>query len=176
MKRNTVTLVAIMVAGSVAGAVYLGSPRADQARRSAAPGASSTRKTPPLQMTIEGPSQVAPQSAVEITLRIARIDLTSAPMTLKVRLPPGARLIRGLEVETIVDERSPRIERTFHLQIGSVPHEDVSFELLQGVGQLVTRAEAVYRFGRPEPKLAVPLRGKPLRLNDRTVLTPVQVQ
>ncbi len=129
-------------------------------------------------LEVDGASGVQANSVVDVRLKISRNMITEAPMKLVVKLPEGATLELGLISETIIDAQSSEIEKNYRIRIGQVPVGDVLFEMLTGTGPVVTRSEAAYRFGRPEPKLPTPATSGPITLNGMKIypvmITPPQ--
>lgn len=112
----------------------------------------------PIVLEARGPANVAPGATVDVVVLVRRQGDLVAPVTLEVRLPPGAHLVSGVLVESLPDPGVQGLTRTFRVTIGAVPADDVvAVASAQGTGW-GARAEASYRFGRPEPRLPDPAR------------------
>lgn len=130
---------------------------------------------PPVYLEVAGPEVVQPSSTIDVFVRIVRAAATAAPMNLCVRLPAGVSLIEGKPCEAIVDEAVGTVERRYRLNLNGMPREDINFELLQGTGPLVTRAEGAYRFGRPAPQLPSMKTNPAWKVGGRALTTPILV-
>ena len=147
------------------------SPSARLSLRASPP--ASSRRAPPVRLYAAGPESVLPGSAVVVTLRVARTAQGSAFSRLLVHVPEGAELISGQAAEALADTAAPELLRVYTLRLLAVPAGDLRFELLEGAGTSVLRAEAAYRFGRAAPRLMAPW-APPIRLKGGLVLNPVQ--
>jgi hypothetical protein len=119
----------------------------------------------PLTIAIDGPEVVAPNSEIELTLRVMRRWATSEPVELSVKLPSGVSLIEGELAATLSPTASGT--RRLRLRIDRVPDQDLDVRAdLAGLAY-GAHARAAYRFGRPLPKLARPA-STPVVIGGRT--------
>jgi len=119
----------------------------------------------PFVAKVDGPTAPAPGSTIRLRLSIDRRSIDDAsPMTIRVAIPSGTRLVEGAAEESIVGG-ARRIERTFVLALGDrVPGDDVVIEVDQRAEGWGGHAAARYRFGRPEAAPA------PLERDERPVI------
>jgi hypothetical protein len=108
-----------------------------------------------------------------IQLEIGRHSPNDVPMTVKVNVPGGVRLVGGQATEVIVDDRNEVVSRVLTLQVDEVPSTDVVVTVDASTAGAGAHATAAYRFGRPEPTLQPPLRGNPLVVNGRSFGQPI---
>lgn len=139
------------------------------------PQASRSHAGPPVYLDVDGPTSVSPGTTVDVRLRIVRNSVAGAPMQLHVGVPAGANLVAGRDTEEIIDPRSPTIDRSYRLEFSAIPKEDLTFVLTQGDPGFSVRAEAFYRFGRPEPRQPDPPRGPALIHNGSRISNPIVV-
>jgi len=156
--KTTITLVAVLMAATLSFTAL----------------SASRPMEPPLVLLVDGPKTAADGATVEIKASVVRKTVNELPMELLVTVPDGATLVEGFASETIKDPVSTTIERIWKVKLGSVPSQDFKVEVILRNGELSTRATGEYRFGRAEPRFAVPKTAKPLVINGTMVLTPVQ--
>lgn len=124
--------IALFAAGCAAGAPRTEAPRA------------------PATLALEVVSgEPLPGTRMELRARLDKHGVWDAPVTMDVRVPAGARLLRQSAVSG---------ESTFEIELTTVPVEDlvvVADSQTEGAG---FHAEARYRFGRPEPVKSGPAR------------------
>ncbi len=119
-----------------------------------APSASRPQRSP-LSLTVNGPASVTAPSEIELAIVLDRVWNTRDPVVLRVDLPPGALLVSGSPSETLAPSSHPHT-RSLRIKLERVPSADLVVRAdLEGRGY-GAHARAVYRFGRPEPKLTRP--------------------
>lgn len=115
-------------------------------------GAARTSEAPraPATLAVEVVSgEPLPGTRMELRATLARHGVWDAPVTLDVRVPPGARLVGRSAVEG---------GTTFEVELVSVPVEDLVVTADSQTAGAGFHAEARYRFGRPEPVKSGPRR------------------
>jgi hypothetical protein len=133
------------------------------------------RPMAPLHIEATGPQTAAPGSTIDVQLRIERRVPSAVPMVVRVTLPAGAELVKGMRVENILDPVSPIVERSFQVSMGAVPVDDIVFELDQGGPSMTTHARAAYRFGRAAPRLPEPQVGPTIDPTGPMPIVPIRM-
>jgi hypothetical protein len=109
----------------------------------------------PLSLAVNGPASVVAPSEIELTIVLHRLWNTPDPVVLSVDLPPGALLVSGAASETLAPSSQPHT-RSLRIKLERVPSADLVVRADLDGRAYGAHARAVYRFGRPEPKLARP--------------------
>jgi hypothetical protein len=127
-------------------------PREPSPSDAVAPGAAAAA---PLVVRVARARDIAP-GELELELIIER--RTGDPVSFEVQLPAGAELVSGVTRE-LLEQPERRIVRTLRLRLPSgTPADDLRVIAdARGAGYGV-RATTAYRFGRPAPQLAQPVR------------------
>jgi hypothetical protein len=123
----------------------------------AVPAAALAGHLAPLTLSVSGPEAVHAGQRITLDVTIHRRGLAGAPIQLATTLPAGATWVAGALTEIIPDDGAHVVTRRIELQLGSaVPAGDVvvTMDVTGAAGGL--HATAVYRFGRPEPRLPTP--------------------
>lgn len=132
----------------------------------------------PIRVSLEGPPQVVANQTLHLRAVVERYIGMTVPMTVVLRLPPGARLIRGEATRQLPPNTTARTDvLEYDIAIGEVPAEDVWLVTdVRGEG-IGFHGRVAYRFGRPEPLPArPPLAQESVRVGGRDFGRPVQLQ
>ncbi|MSQ82670.1 MAG: hypothetical protein EXR77_07095 [Myxococcales bacterium] len=123
----------------------------------------------PMVATWTGPPEVRAGQTIVVKLEIGRTIINKLPLDVTMTVPEGVEIIGKSLPKTIVDGKSKLIRHTLKLQLKRVPTTDlVATVAVQGQAYGVT-ANAVYRFGRPPPKLPDPAQGqRDIKVNGRS--------
>jgi hypothetical protein len=110
------------------------------------------------------PEHVIAGQAFDLSVRVELSPLVTGPVDLVWLLPPGVTRTGGTVAERI---ETPRrlISRTLTLVTDSIPEQDVVVEVGSRGRGYGAHARVSYRFGRPEPLLAAPARGRATTVN-----------
>jgi hypothetical protein len=126
----------------------------------------------PITASLRGP-RVAEPGSIELELVIERRVPASAELSIALRLPGGARLVRGRLRERLA---GPRALRRYELAVERLPSEDFVVVLDAQSPGFGYHAELPYRFGRSAPLPQVPrLAERSLTLGSRSFGRSVRV-
>jgi hypothetical protein len=125
---------------------------------------------------LHGPQLVSAGQDIELVAELQQFVGSSSPVELKLVLPPGVRLVSGSQSEQLPSGNA-QLERRFVIHVDRVPDTDV--ELTASAGNLAFGAHArgAYRFGRKEPRLAVPPKSaSELKVGGKSLGHPIQLK
>jgi len=130
----------------------------------------------PVTVKLLGPEQVSAGQDIEVVAEVAQFVGSNAAVQLHLQLPAGARLVSGNETEQLPSGNG-KLTRRFVLHLDTVPLSDIEVFATTKSNSFGARAKSVYRFGRPEPRLADPPRaGSPLVVSGRNLGNPIQLK
>jgi hypothetical protein len=140
------------------------------AARPAAAGAPREPGRSPLTVQISGPAKPRAGQITALVITVQRTPSALIPFDMAIELPQGAKLVSGQLKEHVLDAKHKTLKRRLKLRLERVPERDVQVSAEARTDAWGAHATDAYRFGRPEPVLAVPATGGPeIRLNGKNL-------
>lgn len=120
------------------------------------------------------PGQVSDTRAV-LRARVEQGGRLAIPLTLRVTVPPGVRMVRGsASVALPSATQQAVVEYEYEFMYSSVPPDDIVVAVDGDTESMGVHGRAAYRFGRPEPEGPRPQpSGPPLVIGGRNFGSPV---
>lgn len=160
----------LLLALSVTGCAQHEPPLRQRESEPAAPRFEAHRSL--MKVALRGPERVAAGDTVELEAEVE--PFVGAPsFNLDLRLPDGVRLVSGAKSELVAE--AGKVVRRFTVHIDRVPDGDVELDAKIRGTSFGVQGRSTYRFGRPEPRFAEPVRGKALRVGGRDVGQPIEL-
>lgn len=130
----------------------------------------------PVTVKLLGPDQVSAGQDIEVVAEVEQFIGTGAAVQLHLQLPAGAHLLSGTETE-LLPAGNGKLTRKFVVHLDQVPATDIQVFATTQNKSFGARATSVYRFGRPEPRLAEPPRASsPLIVSGKNLGNPIQLK
>ncbi len=130
----------------------------------------------PVTVKLLGPDQVSAGQDIEVVAEVDQFVGSNAGVQLHLQLPEGAHLVSGSETEQLPSGNG-KLTRKFVVHLDKVPTTDIEAFATTKNYSFGARAKSVYRFGRPEPRLAEPARAaSPLVVSGKNLGQPIQLK